>query len=162
MWFKQLLHICVNLLLTTSARLIFQTEPILLQAVYRYICVNICTKFTERLRFFLIGLLDLEKKITVSFYSLLGYFLQDGFNWCGQLKGNRFFQSLVPLTEFSQKCGYRVLPSKSKNPEFDNLQTVQRGTLFLSSTKNWPIFFFFFFFFNAWRIIDFMLCLVDV
>lgn len=30
----------------------FQTEPILLQAIYRYICVNICTKFTERLQFF--------------------------------------------------------------------------------------------------------------
>lgn len=74
------MHICVNLMLTTSARLIFQTEPVLLQAVYRYISVNICTKFTERLQFFLIGLLDLEKKVTVSFYSLLGYFLQDAFN----------------------------------------------------------------------------------
>lgn len=30
--------------------------------------------------FFLIGLLSLEKKVTVSFYSLLGSFLQDAFN----------------------------------------------------------------------------------
>lgn len=66
-------------MLTTSARLIFQTEPILLQAVYRYICVNICIKVMIQF-FFLIGLLSLEKKVTVSFYSLLGYFLQDAFN----------------------------------------------------------------------------------
>lgn len=74
------LHICVSLMLTTSARLIFQTEPILLQAVYRYICVNTCTNITERLQgFFLIGLLCLDKKVTVSFYSSLGRFLQDAF-----------------------------------------------------------------------------------
>lgn len=66
-------------MLTTSARLIFQTEPILLQAVYRYICVNICIKVMIQF-FFLIGLLSLEKKVTVSFYSLLGSFLQDAFN----------------------------------------------------------------------------------
>lgn len=46
------LHICVSLMLTTSARLIFQTEPILLRAVYRYICVNMCTNITERLQVF--------------------------------------------------------------------------------------------------------------
>lgn len=28
--------------------------------------------------------------------------------------------------------------TKSKNPEFDGLQTIQRGMLFLSSIKNWP------------------------
>lgn len=78
-------------MLTTSARLIFQTEPVLLQAVYRCICINMCTKITKRLQFFLIGLLCLEKKVTVSFYSLLGCFMQNDFNSCRQLKGNRFF-----------------------------------------------------------------------
>ena len=43
---------CVSLMLTTSARLIFQTEPVLLQAVYRCICINMCTKITKRLQFF--------------------------------------------------------------------------------------------------------------
>lgn len=94
-------------MLTTSARLIFQTERILLQAVYRCICVNTCTKITERLQFFLIGLLRLEKEVTVSFYSVLDYFLQDAFNWCRQLKGNRFFfKAQFPLFNLFQKCGH--------------------------------------------------------
>lgn len=80
MWFERLLHICVSLMSTTSARLIFQTEPVLLPAVYRCLRVNTCTKMTERLQFFPVGLLCLEKAVTVSLGSLLGCFLQDAFH----------------------------------------------------------------------------------
>lgn len=72
--------------------------------------------------------------------------LTDVGNW----KEIDFFKAQFPLFNLFQKCGYWVLLNKSENPEFDTLQTIQRGM------KTDQICF------DVWGITEFMLYLVNV
>lgn len=122
------LHICVSLMLTTSARLIFQTEPILLRAVYRYICVNMCTNIAERLQGFSNWIIVSWKEL-LSFLFLVRPFSAGGFQMITESwKEISFSKPSFFFLIFRNRSNHEFHRVSQKNLELI-LSTVQRAVV---------------------------------